>query len=164
MVNIGVKELLEAGVHFGHQTKRWNPKMKRFIFDARNGIHIIDLSKTLNGLQEACDFLAKTVGKGGKVPFPVGTDLFGNVAYRDTEIPVNPELLKEISATTGGEYYRATDRQSLSAGLQQVLDKMDRSKLLEGGATATYREYFHPFLWAAFLFALFELLLSAWVP
>ena len=47
MINIGVKELLEAGVHFGHQTKRWNPKMKKFIFDARNGIHIIDLSKTL---------------------------------------------------------------------------------------------------------------------
>ena len=69
MVNIGVKELLEAGVHFGHQTKRWNPKMKRFIFDARNGIHIIDLSKTLTGLQEACDFLAKTVNKGGKVLF-----------------------------------------------------------------------------------------------
>ncbi len=72
MVNIGVKELLEAGVHFGHQTKRWNPKMKRFIFDARDGIYIIDLSKTLTALQEACDFLAKTVGKGGKVLF-VGT-------------------------------------------------------------------------------------------
>jgi small subunit ribosomal protein S2 len=70
--SIGVKELLEAGVHFGHQTKRWNPKMKRFIFDARNGIHIIDLSKTLTGLQGACDFLSKTVGKGGKILF-VGT-------------------------------------------------------------------------------------------
>ena len=46
MSTIGIKELLEAGVHFGHQTKRWNPKMKPFIFDARNGIHIIDLSKT----------------------------------------------------------------------------------------------------------------------
>lgn len=72
MVNIGVKELLEAGVHFGHQTKRWNPKMKRFIFDARNGIHIIDLSKTLNQLTDACDFLTKTVSKGGKILF-VGT-------------------------------------------------------------------------------------------
>lgn len=82
MVNIGVKELLEAGVHFGHQTKRWNPKMKRFIFDARNGIHIIDLSKTLNGLQEACDFLAKTVGKGGKVLF-VGTKKQAQEAIKD---------------------------------------------------------------------------------
>ena len=45
MISIGVKELLDSGVHFGHQTKRWNPKMKPFIFDARNGIHIIDLSE-----------------------------------------------------------------------------------------------------------------------
>ena len=53
MISIGVKELLDSGVHFGHQTKRWNPKMKPFIFDARNGIHIIDLSKTLNQLEAA---------------------------------------------------------------------------------------------------------------
>ena len=58
MISIGIKELLESGVHFGHQTKRWNPKMKPFIFDARNGIHIIDLSKTLTQLEAACDFLA----------------------------------------------------------------------------------------------------------
>jgi small subunit ribosomal protein S2 len=69
---IGVKELLEAGVHFGHQTRRWNPKMKPFIFDARNGIHIVDLSKTATQLEAACAFLAKLVGKGGKVLF-VGT-------------------------------------------------------------------------------------------
>ena len=50
MLSIGVQELLEAGVHFGHQTKRWNPKMKKFIFDARNGIYIIDLGKTLTQL------------------------------------------------------------------------------------------------------------------
>jgi len=72
VINIGVKELLEAGVHFGHQTKRWNPKMKKFIFDARNGIYIIDLSKTLAGLEGACDFLSKTLAKGGRVLF-VGT-------------------------------------------------------------------------------------------
>jgi small subunit ribosomal protein S2 len=82
VLSIGVKELLEAGVHFGHQTKRWNPKMKRFIFDARNGIHIIDLSKTLTGLQEACDFLAKTVGKGGKILF-VGTKKQAQEAIKD---------------------------------------------------------------------------------
>ena len=46
-MNIGVKELLEAGVHFGHQTRRWNPKMKRFIFAARHGVHVIDLNQTL---------------------------------------------------------------------------------------------------------------------
>ena len=61
MISIGVKELLEAGVHFGHQTKRWNPKMKKFIFDARNGIHIIDLSKSLAQLETACEFMRKIV-------------------------------------------------------------------------------------------------------
>jgi small subunit ribosomal protein S2 len=72
MISIGIKELLEAGVHFGHQTKRWNPKMKPFIFDARNGIHIIDLSQTVKQLEHACQFLADTVRKGGQVIF-VGT-------------------------------------------------------------------------------------------
>ena len=83
MISIGIKELLDAGVHFGHQTKRWSPKMKPFIFDARNGIHIIDLSKTLNQLEAACNFLAATVGKGGKVLF-VGTKKQAQQAIRDT--------------------------------------------------------------------------------
>src|SRR5213083_3446543 len=72
VLSIGIKELLESGVHFGHQTKRWNPKMKKFIFDARNGIYIIDLSKTLAQLETSCGFLLDTVGKGGRVLF-VGT-------------------------------------------------------------------------------------------
>ena len=72
VLSIGVKELLEAGVHFGHQTRRWNPKMKKFIFDARHGIYIIDLSKTLAQLELACSFLRETVTKGGRVLF-VGT-------------------------------------------------------------------------------------------
>jgi small subunit ribosomal protein S2 len=75
--------LLDAGVHFGHQTKRWNPKMKPFIFDARNGIHIIDLSKTLSQLQAACDFLSQTVSKGGKVLF-VGTKKQAQEAIKET--------------------------------------------------------------------------------
>ncbi len=83
MITIGVKELLEAGVHFGHQTRRWNPKMKRFIFDARNGIHIIDLSKTLTGLESACEFLSKTVGKGGRILF-VGTKKQAQEAVKDS--------------------------------------------------------------------------------
>ena len=82
MISIGVKELLEAGVHFGHQTKRWNPKMKPFIFDARNGIHIIDLSKSLNQLETACDFLAATCRKGGAVLF-VGTKKQAQEAVRE---------------------------------------------------------------------------------
>ena len=83
MLSIGIKELLEAGVHFGHQTRRWNPKMKPFIFDARNGIHIIDLSKSLAQLETACDFLAKTVTKGGKVIF-VGTKKQAQQAVKET--------------------------------------------------------------------------------
>jgi len=69
---IGIRELLEAGLHFGHQTKRWNPKMRRYIFDKRNGIHIIDLAKSLVLLNEALDFLQQTVSQGKAVLF-VGT-------------------------------------------------------------------------------------------
>ena len=99
------------------------------------------------------------VGKGGKVPFPVGEDLFGNTAYREIEIPINPDLLQEIADTTGGDFYRAVDRESLGEGLQKVLDKMERSKLMEGGAAANYREEFHPYLLGAFALAALELLL-----
>ena len=80
---IGVKELLDAGVHFGHQTKRWNPKMKPFIFDARNGIHIIDLSKTEAQLKAALEFLAITVRKGGKILF-VGTKKQAQICVKET--------------------------------------------------------------------------------
>lgn len=82
MISIGVKELLDNGVHFGHQTKRWNPKMKKFIFEERNGIYIIDLSKTLTQLEAACEFLAKTVGKGGQVLF-VGTKKQAQAAVKE---------------------------------------------------------------------------------
>ena len=81
--NIGVKELLEAGVHFGHQTRRWNPKMKPFIFDARNGIHIIDLSKSVVQLEEACKFLFDVVSKGGQVLF-VGTKKQAQEAVKES--------------------------------------------------------------------------------
>jgi small subunit ribosomal protein S2 len=83
VISIGLKELLDAGVHFGHQTKRWNPKMKPFIFDSRNGIHIIDLSKTLTQLDAACAFLSETVRKGGKVLF-VGTKKQAQLAVKET--------------------------------------------------------------------------------
>ncbi|MGB8355198.1 MAG: 30S ribosomal protein S2 [Chthoniobacteraceae bacterium] len=62
-------ELLEAGVHFGHQTKRWNPKMKPFIFEKRNAIYLINLGVTVKQLQEATDFLGDAVRRGGKVLF-----------------------------------------------------------------------------------------------
>ena len=72
MANITMKELLEAGVHFGHQTRRWNPQMKKFIFMERNGIYIIDLQKTLKCVQEAKAAIEKVVRGGGHVLF-VGT-------------------------------------------------------------------------------------------
>jgi small subunit ribosomal protein S2 len=67
-----MKQLLEAGVHFGHQTRRWNPKMKPYIFLERNGIYIIDLQKTVRMLEEAYDFMRATAQSGGRVLF-VGT-------------------------------------------------------------------------------------------
>lgn len=68
-MEITIKDLLEAGVHFGHQTKRWNPKMKGFIFTDRNGIYIIDLQKTLICLERACEKVKEVVGRGGEVIF-----------------------------------------------------------------------------------------------
>jgi small subunit ribosomal protein S2 len=79
---IGVKELLEAGVHFGHQTRRWNPQMKPYIFEARNGIHVINLNQTATLLQEAIDFLSKIVAKGGNVLF-VGTKKQAQAATKE---------------------------------------------------------------------------------
>lgn len=90
-INVGVKELLEAGVHFGHQTRRWNPKMKRFIFAERNGVHVIDLNQTQTQLETACNFLAKVAGKGGKILF-VGTKKQAQ------------EAIKEAAEITGMPY------------------------------------------------------------
>lgn len=69
---ISMKNLLEAGVHFGHQTRRWNPKMSRFIFTQRNGIYIIDLQKTVKKINEAYDFIREVTSEGGVILF-VGT-------------------------------------------------------------------------------------------
>ena len=78
-----VKELLDAGVHFGHQKRKWNPKMKEFIFEARNGIHIIDLVQTATQIETAADFLKGIVGKGGKILF-VGTKKQAQVSIKET--------------------------------------------------------------------------------
>ena len=69
MAAISIKQLLEAGVHFGHQTRRWNPKMKSYIFGERNGIHIIDLQKTLKLFKEAVDFVTEAAAQGKTVLF-----------------------------------------------------------------------------------------------
>jgi small subunit ribosomal protein S2 len=72
MIEVTIKQLLEAGVHFGHQTSRWNPKMKPYIFGARNGIHIIDLQQTVGMLREVCAFVREAAAQGGQFLF-VGT-------------------------------------------------------------------------------------------
>jgi small subunit ribosomal protein S2 len=77
-----MKELLEAGVHFGHQTRRWNPKMKPFIFGKRNGIHIVDLQKTLHHFEDAADFIRDLAANGRNVLF-VGTKRQAQDAIRE---------------------------------------------------------------------------------
>ena len=72
MAVVTMRQLLESGVHFGHQTRRWNPKMKRFIFTERNGIYIIDLQQSLSYIDSAYDFIKETVAHGGSVMF-IGT-------------------------------------------------------------------------------------------
>ncbi len=82
MSQIDIKDLLEAGVHFGHQTQRWNPKMKKFIFTSRNGIYIIDLKKTLLSIQRACGKLREIASSGEKVLF-VGTKKQAQLVVKD---------------------------------------------------------------------------------
>jgi small subunit ribosomal protein S2 len=79
---ITIREMMEAGVHFGHQTRRWNPKMKSFIFGARNGIHIIDLQQTVRAFTRAYNFLVQTVG-GGRPVLLVGTKKQAQEVIRD---------------------------------------------------------------------------------
>ena len=80
--DISMKALLEAGVHFGHQTKRWNPKMKPYIFTERGGIHIIDLQQTVSGLRTAMGYVSDLISNGGKILF-IGTKKQAQEAIRE---------------------------------------------------------------------------------
>ncbi|WP_202077142.1 30S ribosomal protein S2 [Caldalkalibacillus salinus] len=82
MAVISMKQLLEAGVHFGHQTRRWNPKMDRYIFTERNGIYIIDLQKTVKKVEEAYKFVKELASNGGNILF-VGTKKQAQESVRD---------------------------------------------------------------------------------
>jgi small subunit ribosomal protein S2 len=137
VLSIGVKELLEAGVHFGHQTKRWNPKMKQFIFDARNGIHIIDLSKTLAQLEAASSFLGETCRRGGSVLF-VGTKKQAQEAVREAAKTCGQHFVTE--RWLGGTLTNfATIRRSINrlkeiedmdtSGAMEALGKQEQSRL-----------------------------------
>lgn len=88
---VSMKQLLECGVHFGHQTRRWNPKMKPYIFTERNGIYIIDLQKTVKGLEKAYDFARQISQNGGSILF-VGTK-------RQAQEPIRAEALRS------GQFY-----------------------------------------------------------
>src|SRR5262245_44537238 len=88
---VSIKELIEAGVHFGHQTRRWDPRMKPFLFGERNGVHILDLDQTLPRFRAALDFVRETAARGGKVLF-VGTK-------RQAQAPV------QLEAARSGQFY-----------------------------------------------------------
>lgn len=85
---VSMKQLLEAGVHFGHQTRRWNPKMARFIFTERNGIYIIDLQKTVKKVEEAYDFIREVAASGQTILF-VGTKKQAQNAIKDEALRCN---------------------------------------------------------------------------
>jgi len=85
MAVVSMKELLEAGVHFGHQVRRWNPKMKRYIFGERNGIYIIDLQKTMKGIEDAYNFIRDVAASGQHVLF-VGTKKQAQDSIREEAI------------------------------------------------------------------------------
>jgi small subunit ribosomal protein S2 len=116
--NTTMKQLLEAGVHFGHQTSKWNPKMKPYIFGARNGIHIIDLQQTVVLFKKAYDFVVDTVAHGGTVMF-VGTKRQAQEAIKEES-----ERAGQLSVTNrwlGG----------LLTNFQTVRKSLERMKMLE---------------------------------
>jgi len=88
MSKIGMREMLEAGAHFGHSTRRWNPKMAPFIFGPRNGVHIIDLQQTVGLFKNAYEFMRTTVSKGGKILF-VGTKKQAQEVVKDSALNAN---------------------------------------------------------------------------
>ncbi len=94
MVTPEIKELLEAGVHFGHQTRRWNPKMKPFIFTERNGIYIIDLNKTLDAIKMACQKAREVVSRGQSILF-VGTKKQAKDVIKEESIRCNQFYVTE---------------------------------------------------------------------
>ncbi len=99
------------------------------------------------------------VGKGGRVPYPVGTDVFGQMQYQLVEIPTNPELLQKIAEITKGTFYRAIDQRGLEEDLQDILNHMKTTRLLEPGRFTHHTERFQVPLLAALALLLFELLL-----
>jgi len=134
---IAVKDLLEAGVHFGHQTKRWNPKMKPYIFGERNGIYIIDLGRTARLYKDAADFISTTASQNGTVLF-VGTkrqaqDAISEEAQRCGMYFVNQRWLGGLLtnfATIQRSLGRLRDLEAMSAdGRYETLSKKEIARI-----------------------------------
>jgi len=124
---VTLKQLLEAGVHFGHQTKRWNPKMAKYIFGEKNGIYIIDLEKTIKALEEACNFLSKVAASGNSVLF-VGTKKQAQAPIEEAAVRCGMPYVKE--RWLGGMLTNfATIKQSI-ARLDQI-EQMEREGTYE---------------------------------
>ena len=115
MAVVTMRELLESGVHFGHQTRRWNPKMKRFIFTERNGIYIIDLLQSLSYIDRAYEFVKETVAHGGSVMF-VGTKKQAQEAIAEQATRVGHAVRQP--ALAGRHAHQLLDRLQASAAPQ----------------------------------------------
>jgi small subunit ribosomal protein S2 len=118
MAVVTMRQLLESGVHFGHQTRRWNPKMKRFIFTERNGIYIIDLQQSLSYIDRAYEFVKDTVARGGAVLF-VGTKKQGQ------------EAISEQATRVGMPYVNQRWLGGMLTNFQTVHQRLQRLKELE---------------------------------
>ena len=118
MAVVTMRQLLESGVHFGHQTRRWNPKMKRFIFTERNGIYIIDLRQSLDYIEKAFDFIKNTVAEGGSILF-VGTKKQAQ------------EAIAEQASRVGMPYVNHRWLGGMLTNFQTVYKRLQRMKELE---------------------------------
>ena len=113
MAVVSMKQLLEAGVHFGHQTRRWNPKMAPYIYTERNGIYIIDLQKTVKKLEEAYNFVRETSANGGNILF-VGTKKQAQ------------DAIKEEAIRCGGYYVNARWLGGMMTNFRTMRTRIDR--------------------------------------
>ena len=131
MAVVTMRQLLEAGVHFGHQTRRWNPKMKRFILTERNSIYIIDLQKTVNDINRTYDFVKETVAHGGNILF-VGTKKQAQVAIREQAERVGMPYVTE--RWLGG---MLTNFQTVAGRIQRLreLEQIDFDDVAGSGRT-----------------------------
>ena len=118
MAVVTMKNLLDSGVHFGHQTRRWNPKMKRFIFTERNGIYIIDIQQTLGYIDQAYEFVKQTVAHGGSIMF-IGTK-------RQAQ-----EVIAEQATRVGMPYVNQRWLGGMLTNFQTVYKRLERLKELE---------------------------------